>query len=448
MLIAEGISFSYGERTVLKDISLTVARGERVVLTGHNGSGKSSLALTLAGVAKADAGEAIVSVMGRVDSDGLIGLVPQEPENFLLATSVERELAYAMENAGVPVDEMRRRVRETAAALGIDDLLDAVPSELSGGMQARVAIASVMVLYPHYLVLDEPDAFLDVEGRHRLLDTLNKLAENGTGILLITQDIRLAEWGDRAMTLKDGSIIDGISDSSPIEPVHLPIPDKDVIVSTDSVSFGYTDKPILSGIDITIHKGESVALVGASGAGKSTLALVLAGLIKPDEGDIKLDARAGVVFQFPEMQLFAETVLDDVMFGPRNFSLEDPEKNAETALSNIELPETLWERSPYHLSEGEKRRAGIAGVLACKPNFLILDEAASFLDPFGRRILVDIIGGFLADGGSVLVISHELEMLKLFAQRVIVLHNGAVAYDGSMANLLRMGNSLQNWGIE
>lgn len=208
-----------------------------------------------------------------------------------------------------------------------------------------------------------------------------------------------------------------------------------------------------------------MALVGPSGSGKTTLMQHLTGLLKPEKGTILVDGldifskkssltelrrRIGLVFQFPEAQLFEQTVYDDVAFGPRNLGLPAEEINlrVKEALTSVGLdPEKYECRSPIHLSEGEKRRAAIAGIMAMKPECLVLDEPTAGLDPKGIRAVTKILEDFHAQGKSILLISHNLDLVSSLVERIVILKEGKICFDGLKSDLLRNDELLQSFGL-
>jgi len=225
--------------------------------------------------------------------------------------------------------------------------------------------------------------------------------------------------------------------------------------------------PVLHNIDLKISQGEFWALVGAGGSGKSTLAQVIAGLLEPTKGQVFLNGkpcrgrgkhkdsslwqRVGMVFQQPEQQLFAETVIEDVAFGPRNMGLAESEvdKRVHNALRTVGLdPEEIGNRSPFTISGGQQRRVAIAGVLAMDPEVLILDEPTAGLDQAGREQILAYINSFYRrPGKSIILISHNMEEVTNLARRVLVLHRGQVALQGAPREIFQQGDKLRAYGL-
>ncbi len=227
-----------------------------------------------------------------------------------------------------------------------------------------------------------------------------------------------------------------------------------IVVENLSFTYGKKspfEKKALDNVSFTVSDGEFVGIVGCTGSGKSTLIQHLNGLIKLTDGKIvvdeidlsarkpdlqKLRKKIGMLFQYPEYQLFAETVLDDVKFGPRNFGMSDEEaaQNAERAIRMVGLDfDGIKERSPIELSGGEKRRVAVAGVLSYNPDFLILDEPTAGLDPAGKRDMLDLLTSLRASGAvkTVIMVSHNMDEIAEYADRVIALSDGKKICDST-----------------
>lgn len=227
-----------------------------------------------------------------------------------------------------------------------------------------------------------------------------------------------------------------------------------IVVENLSFTYGKKspfEKKALDNVSFTVSDGEFVGIVGCTGSGKSTLVQHLNGLIKLTQGKIvvdeidlsarkpdlqKLRKKIGMLFQYPEYQLFAETVLDDVKFGPRNFGMSDEEaaQNAERAIRMVGLDfDGIKERSPIELSGGEKRRVAVAGVLSYNPDFLILDEPTAGLDPSGKRDMLDLLTSLRASGAvkTVIMVSHNMDEIAEYADRVIAMKDGKKICDST-----------------
>ncbi|RKY59094.1 MAG: energy-coupling factor transporter ATPase [Candidatus Latescibacterota bacterium] len=199
----------------------------------------------------------------------------------------------------------------------------------------------------------------------------------------------------------------------------------------------------LRDVDLRVGEGEFLAIVGPTGSGKTTLAQILSGVMRPTEGEVLLDGRkvkrgkVGLSFQFPEEGFFEETVIEEVSFGPRNLDLPDPESSARKALSLVGLdPQTFAPRSPFSLSGGEARRVGIACVLAMDPEVLILDEPSAGLDPQGTRGLSEVLRSLHREGRTLVLISHDMDLVAELVESVVVLVGGRVWRYGQVRDVL------------
>lgn len=242
------------------------------------------------------------------------------------------------------------------------------------------------------------------------------------------------------------------------------------ILTAEHLSYVYGEgtpfrKDAVEDINFTIEKGQLVGIIGHTGSGKSTLIQQLNGLLKPTSGRVLLDGqdiwadpkkirdirfKVGMVFQYPEYQLFDETVYKDISFGPRNMGLEEREidRRVRVAAELVELPDSLLQKSPFDLSGGEKRRAAIAGVVAMQPQVLILDEPTAGLDPKGRDTIMNLIQHYRDETGStVLFVSHSMEDIARLAERVLVLNRGHVALFGPVQEVFSHSAQLSEMGL-
>ena len=232
----------------------------------------------------------------------------------------------------------------------------------------------------------------------------------------------------------------------------------------DKVNYVYSEGTAyqiqaLKDVNLTIEDGQFIGVIGHTGSGKSTLIQHLNGLMKATSGtDIyeddfdlrELRNRVGLVFQYPEHQLFETTIFDDVCFGPKNqgLSKEEAGLRAFEALRSVGLPEELYYQSPFDLSGGQKRRVAIAGVLAMKPEVLILDEPTAGLDPAGRDEILDLVERMHRERGiTVILVSHSMEDVAKYVERIIVMNHGSVMLDGAPKEVFRHYKELEAVGL-
>jgi len=219
-------------------------------------------------------------------------------------------------------------------------------------------------------------------------------------------------------------------------------------------------------VSLTIQSGEFLALIGHTGSGKSTLAQHINGLLKPTDGKVLIDGRdihekgfdkkeirrrVGLVFQYPEHQLFEESVAKDIAFGPKNLGLsqEEIDERVKEALENVGLSyEEFAEKSPFELSGGQMRRVAMAGVLAMRPEILVLDEPAAGLDPQSREEMLSLIAGLHQKGTTIVMVSHAMDDVARFATRAVVMEKGTIAMDGKPEEIFRHAGRLQEMGLD
>ncbi|MFD0705270.1 energy-coupling factor transporter ATPase [Alloscardovia venturai] len=455
----QDVSFVYGQSDApaVSRVSLSVPRGQWLTILGHNGSGKSTLSRILAAVSAPSSGT--VTLLGHhvMDEGNInriayhharrdISYVTQNPEDHIVATTVKDDVAFEPENLGYQPEHTAHTVYTSLAVTGMSQYADANPLNLSGGQQQRVAIASALAPSPQLLILDEPFAFVDTASRNNILESLKKAHDAGTTIVLITHHAYVAKYGDRVIDMSQGTIVrdstsqdwDALSRDEDItitpDALHKVNIDTsmhakgDVIVETHNLGFAYPDaQPVIENLDFSIARGEFLALAGPNGAGKSTLVNLISGAAKPTSGTLISHAeRIGFLMQKAEQQLFADTVYNDIAFGPRNNGLSEDEVLARVHdvckfLGIIHL----LENSPWELSGGQQRLVALAGVLVMKPDLLILDEPTASLDVDAADKILTLIKRLQLSGTTIVMISHSLTEIEKYATRAIVLEQSA-----------------------
>ena len=602
---AAHLCFSYEGRNgepdspALRDVSLDIARGEYVAILGHNGSGKSTFAKLLNLILEPTSGELTVGGTDLTNPDMTeeelmrhrrrVGMVFQNPDNQLVATLVEEDVAFGPENLGVPQPELRRRVDDALATVGMTAYARQEPHRLSGGQKQRVAIAGILAMMPECIVFDESTAMLDPAGRREVLDTIRTLnRERGMTVLNITHYMNEAAEADRVIVINDGGILmDGSPDEvfgrrDALRAVGLEVPQCTELIhrlraagaglegtgiSTPagcaallgralglpgeqeppaaasaaeeppagtagdaSCPAGTTDcadaaadaagedaagaklrlehvgfvygagtpfaQTALEDVSLCIPAGCITGVIGHTGSGKSTMMQLLNGLAKPAGGKVYLDGndinltlrealeslrtqpqyaslsqraakkairaelvrrrrelcfRVGLVMQYPEYQLFEETVYQDIAFGPKNMglSLEEIDARVRDAAAFAGVEEDWLQRSPFDLSGGQKRRVAIAGVIAMRPEVLVLDEPAAGLDPRGRTRIFERICAYQKQTGSaVVIVSHSMEDMAQYCDRVAVLSGAHLILRGSREEVFSHTGLLEQVGLD
>jgi energy-coupling factor transporter ATP-binding protein EcfA2 len=424
----------------------------------------------------------------------VVGFVLQDPEAQFVVDKVEDELAFALENQGMDPVVMRKRVEEVLDQLNIADLRQRSVNTLSGGERQRVAIAAVMTLQPRVLVLDEPTSQLDPQAAEEVLDTLVKLNQDlGLTIILsehrlervvqyadrilylpgegcapildepraVLQRAELApplvtlakalDWAPLPLTIKEGRRFarqvstDGwqVVGSRPPSGGH---PGQPVSISVQDLVFSYNGHPALRDISLDIRRGEFVAVMGRNGSGKTTLLKQLVGLLRPDRGQVQItdpkssnpiDTRratveeiidvVGYVPQNPNALLFNDTVRQELDFTRRGHGL--PPGDYDSLLNALSLA-ALAGHYPRDLSVGERQRVALAAILVAEPPILLLDEPTRGLDYRQKAALTSFLHGEKARGRTIMMATHDVELVAQCADRVVLMGDGRVVVDG------------------
>ena len=472
------------KNAALSGVDLDIAPGERVLVLGPSGSGKSTLMGGLAGLlGGAEEGEATgtltVDGVAPAQARGRVGLLMQDPEAQVVLARVGDDVAFGMENLGVPREEIWPRVEESLAAVGLSVPLDHSTTELSGGQKQRLALASILAMGPGLLLLDEPTANLDPSGVAEVRGAVEAVVEK-TGATVVVVEHRVDVWAslvDRVIVVADGAIAaDGplrevlAQQGDALRERGIWLPGDDVaaevgpapevapasfegaqddaengvqtatpIARVADLTIGY-DKaaPVRSGIDLTLERGVSTCIVGANGAGKSTFALTLAGLLDPISGTVEVETsdgtrgdphewtskqllgRMSMVFQEPEYQFLASTVAEELAIGPRAAGMSEEEiaPLVDEHLEALGLT-TLARANPMTLSGGEKRRLSVATALISAPELLILDEPTFGQDRGTWLGLVRLLRAALARGVTLVSITHDPAFVAAMGQRVV-----------------------------
>ena len=571
MIECRGVSFSYdGAAQALDGVDLNIEDGEFFCILGGNGSGKSTFAKHLNALLQPDAGTVRVNGMDASDPElvydirSTAGMVFQNPDDQLVATLVEDDVAFGPENLGVESAQIAQRVREVLKAVGLVGFERHETHALSGGQKQRVALAGVLAMEPRVLILDEASSMLDPRGRKGLMKACHALHDRGMTIVMITHFMEEAAEADRVAVFRAGRVAmlgtpdEILTRADELEQLNLdmpascclgralrakgvpvcaqvreadmvaeisrvyveqdgadaavhPVPPRsdtvaaesaatdepdasDLVIELSHVSYSYSlsarerrrwhkrssaegasTKQALWGNDpsspwalhdvsLTVHRGEFLGLAGHTGSGKSTLVQHLNGLIRPQEGSVRalglnlsskkdaaaVKAKVGVVFQYPERQLFAETVAQDVAFGPHNLGLSQDEvdRRVESSLARVGLDlVAVGDKSPFELSGGQQRRVAFAGVLAMEPEVLVLDEPMAGLDPAARRDFLELIDRLHREGLTVVMVSHSMDDLANCCDRIVVMNEGAVFAEGTPAQVFAHADELKSIGL-
>lgn len=492
-LVVENLSFRYRDRqgAAIHDISFSAQPGEILLLAGASGCGKTTLVRCINGlIPRSYKGEmsGTVRVFGE-DVSGWklsqisqkIGTVLQDPERQILGTKVMNEVAFGLENLGLPRAEIFQRVDEALEFLKIPHLRSRETFNLSGGEKQKVALAGILAMKPSIILLDEPLASLDPASAQDTLDAVRMLADQGLSILMVEHRVEdvLRIKPERVMFMSEGQIrylgdVSGLSkvvnyrevklpasdilerarhDPAPVEIKVLPgvTSPGQALVRFEDVAFGYeAGSEVLHGINLEIKRGDVIAVLGPNGAGKTTFVKHAIGLLKPKAGRVLVDQRdtteasvaeiagmLGYVFQSPSHMLFAPTVHDELAFGPTNMkhSKAQVEAQVKEALQIVNLSEKEND-PPLALSFGQQKRVSIAAILAMRSRILVMDEPTAGQDYQNYMNFMDSIlqmPGFEA----ILFITHDVDLAAIYANRVLVISGGSLIADGKPQEVLK-----------
>jgi energy-coupling factor transport system ATP-binding protein len=498
----------------VRGLNLTVEAGQRVLLLGASGIGKSTILEGAAGLlgsngyerqdpgqedgimvdaeGGATEGHVFVDDVPVHEAIGRVGLVLQDPDAQAVFQRLGDNVAFGPENLHVERGEIWRRVDSSLAAVGLQGLqLHRSVTHLSGGQMQRLALAGALAMRPSVLLLDEPTANLDPDGVTQVVTAVRDVLDEFRSTMVLVEH-HAEPWIDlidRVIVLgsqTDQDTANGqerhtviMADGTPDEVFRDPnldfarlgiwVPRRymrgecrigaihtgsepdypacegtgEPVLCTKNLAIGRNGKAVATGIDLAFKQGQITALVGANGAGKSTLALTLAGLLEPVDGEVsasgelaagahgvhpgdwkstELASRISYVFQNPEHQFATGSVLDEVMLGPLRVGVEESQarERARTLLRRFDL--LRYENAnPYTLSGGEKRRLTVAAALASAPRVLILDEPTFGQDRCTWMQMVQLIHGLRSDGVSIIVVTHDRELVTALGARVIEL---------------------------
>lgn len=504
MITIKNLSYTYPEQTqtALNGVNLTIEPGEFVLLAGRSGCGKSTLLRVLNGLVPHFSGGRIVGdvevanhrpieVGPRIMSQ-FVGFVFQNPEVQAVVDQVEAEIAFGLEQIGVPSADIPGRIEQVLDQLDLQHLRYRQLHTLSGGEMQRVAIASVLAVQPKIIVLDEPTSQLDPESAGQLLEQIQTLhRELGLTIIIAEHRLdRLLPYANRLIYMDDGQVLaDGpaadvilkMPYSTPLvqlaaalgwdplpltveaarpfaEQIELPaLPQSSTadtgskpgqaVLTLKNIVAGY-DQPIVTSADLSIYPGEVVALLGRNGSGKSTLLRTIVNLLPKMGGDILLNGRSTAKMttaeicrqvaympQNPDDLLYADTVWEEPAITLRHHQLPEDRAMIDELLNQLGLA-PVADRYPRDLSVGQRLRVALAAVMITKPRLIILDEPTRGLDAVAKTDLVALWQALVAQDISLLLITHDVELVATIAHRVVIMQDGVLSAGGPTAEQL------------
>jgi energy-coupling factor transport system ATP-binding protein len=497
----DDLTFRYRRATepAIRNVSLRIEPGEVLLVAGPSGCGKSTLIRAMNGlIPHAYSGELTGSVLiaGRRTTDQRlrdigteVGTLLQDPAKQIVGSTVESELAFGPENAGMPPADIGARIREVVRETGIESLVGRPTSALSGGERQLLAMAGTLMLRPRVYVVDEPLANLDPATAAELLGMLRRLADAGHAVVIVEHRVEeaLALRPDRVLAMEEGGVAylgPPVGFLAIADPDAVKLPFEVVLArerarwngrppsltpmasATDStlddsgparvafhdvhVSLG--ERAVLRGVDARLGARETIAVLGPNGSGKTTLFRTAMGLLRVESGTVHVDDRdvavtpvaelartIGYVFQSPSQMLFARTVREELLFGPRNLELplDDPDSIAMEALDRTGLAdlEGILDRPPMTLSFGQQKRLALAIGLALQPKTLILDEPSAGQDHRTASAFMREVDG-IPGLESLYFITHDVDLALTHADRILVVRDGRVVADGPPSTVI------------
>lgn len=483
------IRFYNRSEKILSNITLSINKGEKVLILGPSGSGKSTLISALAGIIPEHI-EAEVSgeVILRKDA----GVMFQDPDSQFCMLHVDEEIAFSLENRSIPRNDMDKMISDLMNRVGLKIKKKTPIETLSGGMKQRLALACLLALEPEVLFFDEPTAQLDPAGRNEIFELLNQLGQQTNQTMVFVEHVLdgCIEWMDRVIIINErGDIIGdgepkeillnfnnqmeeaGIwrpkvfpekwaevvrNDSHPLAIKLSKMLEKkplvktkeygkeDIFIRTENVEIGYGKKTIVKDINLRIHKGEWISIVGENGSGKSTFLKSLIRLEPIKKGkvhfqdtelkkwsDRELYEKAGFVFQNPELQFITDTVFEEIAFGgrQRNWPEELIHTKTKQLLQEFGL-ESHHHAHPFTLSLGQKRRLSVATMLLFDQALLLLDEPTFGQDEKTARELIKRLKERQEQGTTIVMVTHDMDLVDEFSDQVVLFNKGRVTYQG------------------
>ena len=511
-------------RRALDGISVSIEKGSYTAILGSNGSGKSTLAKIIDILEVPDSGKVVIFGKDAGDDDRFWEIrehcccVFQNPDNQIVGTMIEEDVAFGPENLGIPNPELRERVDQALKDVGLYEYRHKETMALSGGQKQKLAIAGALAMRPDILILDEATAMLDPSSRDDFLELVEKMRiEKGLTLITITHDMTEALRCDKIVIVHKGKVAaegtpeeiflsedlwkyglkrpvkinfafeiakltgstltkedlksnetliaslikmlkkPGLKAPENVRVDRAEADENDIIMSVKGLSYVYpgSDTKAIEDINLDIRRGEVLGIVGESGCGKTTLISHMNAILRPQTGDVIIHTKdgdlscsnkkhtmtirqnVGLVFQYPEYQLFEETVYKDIAYGLKkmNVSKEEQKELINDAASKVGLTERELNSSPFELSGGQKRRAAMAGVLVMKPGILVLDEPASGLDPKGRQEMFAIIKGLRDSGTTIILVSHNMDEAAVNCDRICLIDKGKIKAVGKPSEL-------------
>lgn len=506
------VNYPFQRKSVLKGVDLQINKGEKLLILGPSGGGKSTLALTLNGIIPRSI-EAEMTGTITVDSHSpselnfreiseRIGMLFQDPETQFCMLTVEDEIIFGLENLRLSKSEIKVRMEQSLELVGLSNYKKAQIKELSGGMKQKLGLACLLAMEPEVFILDEPTANLDPESTEEIFELFITLSRklNKTLIFIEHKLDSLLPYLERVIVLgNDGSVladgppktvfkdhytaiaeqgiwvpeickyakeaekegvlwnefpltIDEFTDGLKGRTFDVQLNENykqhhsETILRADHLSFSYNDKQVLKDINFSISQGDFVAILGPNGAGKSTMSQLFIKLLKPKHGDIylknepisklktsELMQKLGYVFQNPEHQFICDTVEQELAYGLKMLGWEKEKwlPRVNELLEQFHLTDRR-ENNPFSLSQGQKRRLSVATMLTNDQQILILDEPTFGQDYVNTKGLMTLLKNLNDCGKTIIMITHDMELVLNYANKVILINKNEVQYEGDV----------------
>jgi len=493
------------EKPALGGINLKVEKGEFILIIGSSGSGKSTLCRCINGLVPnftggrfkgkvlVDGAETLKESTNRIAKK--VGMVFQDPENQFVMSTVESEIAFGLENQCLPRDVIKDRIDEALSEIQIESLRHRKVNELSSGEKQKVVMASILAIHPDILVLDEPTSQLDPIAADDIINLVKNLNENfNITIVLVEHRLEsLLSYVDKVLDL-DNNIFDtprevikknpsvtkitalfnnlrkkGHSTEIPlslneakrvIDRISINLKNKtDTVLIHDNVAidvqdlhYSYSDSEVLSRINLKVYENEFVAIIGRNGSGKTTLIKHFNGLLKPKYGNVRifrkdtssvniadLAKEVGILLQNPDDYLFSDTVQEELEFTSKNLGLSS---DINDILKSLDLEEYKYSY-PRDLSIGQKQRVAMASILVGNPKILVLDEPTRGIDNKSRDMLIDILKNLHRKGKTIVLVTHDVDIVAQLAERVLFMRDGKIIEDNPTRDVLLKYNEFK-----
>jgi len=485
----EKLVFTNEEKPALKNIDFEINQGDFIVMTGGVASGKSILLHSITGAIPHYHNAELtgkVTIMGQDVQDmclnrmsEYVGYMMQEPQNQMISLDIFEEVAFGLGNLEVPFPQIEQTVKKTLEFVGLTGYENRQTASLSGGEAQRVVLAGILALNAPILILDQPTAELDPQGRYELYERLGQLNKTQKLTILLVMD-RIEEvlnYANRVFYLRDGEIVkeslpeDYYKDQIEQRKGRLTYntsnkPDDgqspELIAELTKVSYQYKNKLLgCEDINLKIYKGDLLSIIGLNGSGKSTLAKLLIGLLKPSKGEIKvfnqpvnkenlteIRRKVGFLFQNPDYQIFASTLEEEVGFSLklRGEPIEVIDQKIDECLKFVGLLD-YKKMHPQRLSRGQRQLLALASILVSDPEFIIADEPTSGLDENQGYMIMDKLFDLSRSGKTILLITHDLTMAEIYSNRLVALHDHRLELDISTRDLDQHLETLQAMGL-